>query len=115
MVLSAFYFLSATFLSPCRSIWVEMVLKPQIAFESPAKKRDFTPIFIKIIEFNKRRPMKKRSPPHILTDEPSRGLQRSYSAGGGLDGVLKLFLIAFPYHSTPSSLPLHFLFQYLSF
>jgi hypothetical protein len=32
-----------------------MVLKPQIEVESPAKKRDFTPIFIEIIEFNKRR------------------------------------------------------------
>jgi hypothetical protein len=46
-----------------------VVSKRQIAFESPAKKRDFTPIFTKIIEFNKRRPMKKRSPPHYLADE----------------------------------------------
>ena len=67
-----------------------MVSKRQIAFESPAIKRDFTSIFIKIIEFNKRRPMKKRSPPHILADEPSKGLQRSYRM---LDGVLKPLLL----------------------
>ena len=34
----------------------------------------------------------RRSPPNFLTDEhfnPSAAEQRSYSAGGGLDGVLK--------------------------
>ena len=33
--------------------------------------------------------MKKRSPPHFLADEhfnPPAAQQRSYSAGGGLDG-----------------------------
>jgi hypothetical protein len=38
----------------------------------------------------------KASPPHILADEhfnPPAAEQRSYSAGGGLDGVLKPLLI----------------------
>jgi hypothetical protein len=38
----------------------------------------------------RRRPMKRRSPPHILADEhfnTSSAEQRSYSAGGGLDGA----------------------------
>jgi hypothetical protein len=33
---------------------LEVVSKPQIAFEGPAGQRDFTSIFIKINEFNKR-------------------------------------------------------------
>jgi hypothetical protein len=40
--------------------------------------------------------MKKRSPPHFLADEhfnPPAAEQRRDSAGGGLDGVLKRFLI----------------------
>jgi hypothetical protein len=49
--------------------------------------------------------MKKRSPPRILADEPSRGLHCSYSAGGGLDGVLKPFL--FSCHWRPALRALH--------
>ena len=33
---------------------IEVVSKHQIMFESPAYQRDFTSIFIKIMEFNKR-------------------------------------------------------------
>jgi hypothetical protein len=58
-------------------------------------RRDFTSIFIKIMEFNKRRPMKKLGPPYILAGEhfslrdiPPQILA-DYSAGGGPDGVLK--------------------------
>jgi len=39
--------------------------------------------------------MKKRRPPHILADEhfnPPAAEPRSYSAGGGLDAVLKQLL-----------------------
>jgi hypothetical protein len=74
---------------------LEVVSKCQIAFESPACQRDFaSDPLLKVL--NKRSPMKKRSPPHILADEhfnPPAAEQRSYSAGGGLDGVLKPLLI----------------------
>ena len=53
------------------SLLLEVVSKSQIAFESPAWQRDFTSIFMKIREFNKRRPMKKRSPA-AARDDPSK-------------------------------------------
>jgi hypothetical protein len=40
---------------------LKVVSTPQIMFESPANWRDFTSIFIKIMEFNKRGAVKKRS------------------------------------------------------
>jgi hypothetical protein len=49
---------------------------------------------------NKRSPMNKRSPSHILADEhfdPPAAEQRGYSARGGLDGVLKSLLVMLPY------------------
>ena len=74
---------------------MEVVSKSQIMFESPAIQRGFTPILIKIMEFNKCPADWKRSPPHILADEyfnlrdnPPRILA-DYRA---LDGVLKPLL-----------------------
>jgi len=46
--------------SPMENLSLEAVLKPQIAFESPAYQRDFASICMKIIEFNKRWPIRRR-------------------------------------------------------
>jgi hypothetical protein len=74
---------------------MEVVSKAQIMFESPAIQRGFTPILIKIMEFNKRPADWKRSPPHILADKyfnlrgnPPR-IVADYRT---LDGVLKPLL-----------------------
>jgi hypothetical protein len=36
---------------------------------APLASSGISPLFIKIMEFNKREPRQKRSPPHILADE----------------------------------------------
>jgi len=46
--------------SSMENLSLEAVSKPQIALESPAYQRDFTSICMNIIEFSKRRPIRRR-------------------------------------------------------